>query len=198
VRDVAIRELRMGYALTSLGNLPVDDEVKFYIFAINGQWQEPLYRMIEQNFESIARSIGKHAVIAKGLNPAEWYGEVAERYLGKDHDRYFQLLPALLVTDTHPDRLSDKSVRLLVPLKDIEDRFGGWTQFFTLLSDFVQLKSDEFAKRFERKEDLLNTATKIINVNPGAFGVSINAIELLSWWRRRARKGPAARPRPVV
>ena len=48
---------------------------------------------IEQNFASIARNIGKHAVIAKGLNPVEWYGEVAEKYLGKDHNDYFSLLP---------------------------------------------------------------------------------------------------------
>ena len=89
----------MGYLLNSLGNLPVDDDVKFYIFVINGQYQEPLYGMIEQNFSSIARSIGKHAVIAKGLNPVEWSGDIAEKYLGKDHNDYCMLLPALLVTD---------------------------------------------------------------------------------------------------
>lgn len=43
----------MGYLLNSLGSLPVDDEVRFYIFVINGQWQEPLYEMIEQNFAKL-------------------------------------------------------------------------------------------------------------------------------------------------
>jgi hypothetical protein len=144
--------------------------------------------MIEQNFSSIAKSIGKHAVIAKGLNPVEWYGDIAEKYLGKDHDDYFPLLPALLITDTHPDRVSEKSLRLLVPLKDIESRFGGWGQFFALLSDFVQLKNDEFVKKFQKKEDAFDIASKIVNVSPGAFGVSLNINELVSWWRKRANQ----------
>ena len=127
----------MGYMLNSLGNLPVDDEVRFYVFVINGQWQEPLYGMIEKNFSSIARSIGKHAVIAKGLNPTEWYGEIAETYLGKDHGDYAPLLPALLITNTHPASTSEQSMRLLIPLRDVESRFGGWPQFFSSLSDFL-------------------------------------------------------------
>jgi hypothetical protein len=175
----------MGYMLNSLGNLPVDDDIRFYVFVINGQWQEPLYGMIEQNFSSIAKSIGTHAVVAKGLHPAEWYGEIAETYLGKDHDDYFPLLPALLVTDAHPSSFTDKSLRLLVPLRDVENRFGGWPQFFNLLSDFVQLKSDAFLKRFHKKEDGVDTINKIIAVKPGAFGISINVNELVSWWRRR-------------
>lgn len=181
----------MGYMLNSLGNLPVDDDVKFYVFVINGQWQEPLYGIIEQNFSSIARSIGKHAVIAKGLNPMEWYGEVAEKYLGKDHADYFQLLPALLVTDAHPDRVSEGSLRLLIPLRDVEARFGGWNQFFALLTDFVQLKSDEFVNRFHKKEDAFDVANKIVSVKPGAFGISVNMNELLSWWRKCVQQKPA-------
>jgi hypothetical protein len=180
----------MGYMLNSLGNLPVDDSVKFYVFVINGQWQEPLYGMIAQNFSSIARGIGKHAVIAKGLNPVEWYGEIAEKYLGKDHDDYFHLLPALLVTDAHPDRVSESSLRLLIPLRDVEARFGGWNQFFALLTDFVQLKSDEFVKRFHAKDDAFDVANKVVSVKPGAFGISVNVNELLLWWRKRAQRKP--------
>lgn len=178
----------MGYMLTSLGNLPVDDDVKFYVFVINGQYREPLYDLIEQNFSSIARNIGKHAVIAKGLNPVEWYGDIAEKYLGRDHDDYFSLLPALLITNAHPDSVSDSSLRLLVPLREVESRFGGWNQFFSLLSDFVQMKSDEFIKRFQKKDDVFDVANKVIVVNPGAFGLSLNINELVSWWRKRTKK----------
>lgn len=188
----------MGYMLNSLGNLPVDDEVRFYVFIINGQWQEPLYGMIEQNFSSIARSIGKHAVIAKGLNPTEWYGQVAETYLGKDHDDYFPLLPALLVTDAHPSSVNDKSLRLLVPLRDVENRFGGWPQFFVLLTDFAQFKSDEFLKRFHKTEDGFDTINKIIGVKPGAFGISINVMRLCRGGEsgKRQRTCPTTRPVP--
>lgn len=175
----------MGYLLSSLGNLPVDDEIKFYVFVINGQWQEPLYKMIEENFSLIASSIGKHAVIAKGLCPVEWRDDIAMKYLGKDYGDLFALLPALLITDAHPEQVAENSLRLVVPLRDVESRFGGWAQFFDLLSDFVQLKNDEFIRRFQKKEDALDAMNKIITVRPGAFGVSINVNELLSRWRKR-------------
>lgn len=179
----------MGYMLNSLGNLPVDDEVRFYIFLINGQWQEPLYDIIKQNFTSIARSIGKHTVIAKGLNPTEWSGQVAKTYRGKDYNDYLPLLPALLLTDAHPSCVTEKSLSLLVPLRDVESRFGGWPQFFALLTDFVQLKSDEFLKRFHKKEDGFDTVNRIISVKPGAFGISLNINEIASWWRKRYATG---------
>jgi hypothetical protein len=181
----------MGYLLSSLGNLPLDEDIKFYVFVINGQWKEPLYEMIEQNFSAIAKSVGTHAVIAKGLNPVEWYGEIAEKYFGKDHEQYFHLLPALLVTDTHPDSFSEKSLRLIVPLRDVEARFGGWNQFFALLSDFVQLKSDAFLRKFQAKEGAFDVADKIIKISPGAFGVSVNINELVSQWRKRRRERSA-------
>jgi hypothetical protein len=179
----------MGYMLNSLGNLPIDDDVRFYIFVINGQWQEPTYAVMEENFAAVARSIGKAAVIAKGLNPQEWYGEVAEAYLGKDHDDCFSLLPALLLTDAHPSQITKGSLRLLVPLRDAESRFGGWPQFFRLLTDFVQLKNDEFVKRFEKKESAINVANSVISLKPGIFGISININELVSRWRKKKAAG---------
>jgi hypothetical protein len=191
------RTTLMGYMLNSLGNLPIDSDVKFYVFVINGQWQEPLYGMIEQNFSAIARSIGNHAVIAKGLNPPEWYGEIAQKYLGSDHNDYFSLLPALLLTDAHPSEVTRTSLRLLVPLRDVETRFGGWPRFFGLLSDFVQLKNDEFVKCFEKKQDAFDELNKVIDLKPGAFGIAININELVSWWRRR-RSGDPAIAGPVV
>ena len=101
----------MGYQLNSLGNLPIDDSVSLYIFVINGEWSGGRYEVLERNFSRIAQSIGSTAVIAKGFDK-EFYEEVAHTYLGKDHREFRQLLPALLITDTHPDKLTDGSMRL--------------------------------------------------------------------------------------
>ena len=181
----------MGYMLSSLGNLPVDDQVRFYLFIINGQWEEPLYRIMEQNFASVARSIGKHAVIAKGLKPEEWYGEVAAAYFGEDYSDYFNLLPALLLTNAHPAHVSEHSMRLLVPLRDVDSRFGGWPVFFQSLTDFVQLRNDEFLTRFQRKEDAVTTLNRIVELRPGAFGIGININEVVTWWRQRKHHSEA-------
>lgn len=57
----------MGYMLNSLGSLPVDEEVSFYKFVVDGGWHDPATATISGNFGAIARSIGD-AVITKGLD----------------------------------------------------------------------------------------------------------------------------------
>lgn len=177
----------MGYALNELANLPIDDTVNFYIFVVNGQYREPLYEMMQQNFVSIAKSIGGNAVIAVGTDPQAFTGQVATKYAG-DNERAALLhrsLPALLITDAHPDRLATNSVRLIVPLRDAEPRFGGWAQFFDLLSKYVRGESTEFLTRFENTENFLDAANSILNIRPGMFGISVNINSLYERWRKK-------------
>lgn len=117
----------MGYALNELANLPVDENVHFYIFVVNGQYREPLYEMVQQNFVEIARSIGSNAVIAIGTDPKAFTTQVARKYLGAGNsdNSFISILPALIITNAHPDKLTKESVRLVVPLRDAEKRFGG-------------------------------------------------------------------------
>jgi len=178
----------MGYALNELANLPVDDNVHFYIFVVNGQYREPLYQMMQQNFMEIARSIGSNAVIAVGTEPKEFTTQVARTILGKGNSdsSFLKLLPALIITNAHPEKLTAESVRLVVPLHDAESRFGGWSQFFTMLSAYVRGESDEFVKRFEAKESLVEAANKVLSVKPGMFGVSLNINELVERWNKRS------------
>jgi len=112
--------------------------------------------------------------------------DVARTYLGKDYDELFDLIPALLITNAHPDKLSDSSLRLLVPLRDAASRFEGWPHFFNLLSDFVQGKNEEFLLRFQTKESALDLANRVITLNPTVFGCGINLNEFIDWWRSRA------------
>ena len=86
-----------------------------------------------------------------------------------------------------------ESMRLLVPLRDAEARFGGWQQFFELLAGFVRGESDEFARRFEEKENLLDATNKIINLKPGAFGISLNVNELIDRWNKSRVRRTALR-----
>jgi hypothetical protein len=175
----------MGYALNELANLPVDDGIHFYIFVVNGSYREPLYDMIQQNFIAIAKSIGSNAVIAVGTDPKAFSSQVEKKYFGQSDTSFFHALPALLITNAHPDKLTKDSVRLIVPLRDAESRFGGWQQFFDLLSSFVKGESAEFLDKFQKKEDLLDAANKVFNVRPGMFGVSVNVNELLDRWRKK-------------
>src|SRR5687768_13152510 len=114
----------MGYMLTDLAHLPLDEDVTLYIFVLDNSWGGYDSERLRQNFPKLAAAIGKHAVIVSGLNEERWPGEIAQRYLGKHHQDLAHLLPALLLSDAHPNNLREKSMRLLVPLDDAKDRFG--------------------------------------------------------------------------
>lgn len=185
----------MGYVLNKLANLPIDDNVSFYIFVVNGRYRDPLYEILEKNFRQIAKDIGDNAVIATGTENEAFTTSVARTYLGKDNSdsSFLEFLPALIITNDHPDRLRKESMRLIVPLRDAEARFGGWHQFFSSLAEFARGESDAFAKRFDEKDNLLDAANKIVNLKPGAFGVGLNINELIDRWNKSRRARRASR-----
>jgi hypothetical protein len=175
----------MGYLLNALGNLPIDDSVSLYIFVINGEWSGGRYEVLERNFSRIAQGIGSNAVIAKGFDE-EFYAEVARTYLGKDHRELSRLLPAVLITDTHPAKLTDNSMRLLIPLGEAELRFGDLETFFRELTDFALHRDTSFLERFETKTDWVSVFNDVVSLRPGALGIGINVNEIIK--RLRPKK----------
>ena len=173
----------MGYQLSSLGNLPVDDTVNFYIFIVNGDWNGGDYEILENNFSNIAERIGPNAVIAKGFDSKAWTGDVAKAYLGKNARELFGLLPALLLTDSHPDNLNDDSFRLLIPLGDAKERFGNFDTFFAALSDFAVSRDSAFLEKFEDESDLIEAGNSIVDLKPNFFGVGINLNAVIERYR---------------
>jgi len=168
----------MGYMLSSLGNLPVQEDISLYIFVVNGRWSGEFNDLIEKNFSALAKQIGPNSVIAKGFEPKVWSDQVCSKYLGKNTKTMIDILPALLLTDSHPDRLTEKSLRLLVPLRDAEKRFGGANVFFSALAEFAKSRSPEFVARFEDKGSLKGKAWSVLELKPNIFGFGINLKEL--------------------
>ena len=170
----------MGYHLSSLGNLPVQDDISLYIFVINGEWRGGFHEIIEQNFVELAKRIGPNAVIAKGFEPTVWSDQVCSKYLGKDTKTLIDVLPALLLTDAHPDHLTDKSLRLLIPLRDVEQRFGGIEVFFRALADFAVNRDPSFLAKFEDKASLGGKVWSVLELKPNLFGFGINLKEVIA------------------
>ncbi len=164
----------MGYMLSSLGNLPIEEDVTLYIFVMNRGFKGGRYEAIEQNFVEIARRIGPNAVIAKGFEENVWSDELARKYLGKNYQEVFGLLPALLITDSHPYRLTDDSLRLLIPLKEAEARFGDLDAFFRALTEFATNRDPGFLELFVEEKDYLAEANRIFDVKPNICGIGIN------------------------
>lgn len=165
----------MGYALSELGNLPVQPGITLYIFVVGAGWRGSA---IEENFMELAQRIGPNAVIAKGFDQTAWSRQVCEKYLGEDVDTSFDVFPALLLTDAHPQLLNCTSLRMLVPLRDAEKRFGGVDAFFNALTSFAVNRDPTFLARFKDKASLGRKAWSVLELKPNLFGFGVNLKEL--------------------
>lgn len=170
----------MGYALSSLGNLPVQDNISLYIFVVSDGWKGELQDAIEQNLMELAHRIGQNAVIAKGFDPEMWSQQVCNKYLGKTAQTMTNIFPALLLTDAHPNQLTEHSLRLLVPLRDAQQRFDGIENFFHALAEFALNQTPSFLSRFEEKPSLGSKAWSVLELKPNFFGFGINIKEVLA------------------
>lgn len=181
----------MGYKLTSLVNLPFDNRTDMYVFSIgDGMWEGGLADIVHRNFDRIAKEIGPRAIIVGALEES-FHGEVAERYLGRNAEELKNLLPALLITDAHPDRLTSDSLRILIPLEKAHARYKVIEHFLADLAAFVRGESDALLLQLEDSPSPASVADDIVKVNipvvPGVVAVNLNnAVKhLRGWWQRR-------------
>jgi hypothetical protein len=181
----------VGYKLTSLVHLPLEEDVEMYAFSIGDDlWDGGLGEVVRKNFDNIAREIGPRAIIVGALTE-EFHGEVVEKYLGRHHHELKNMMPAILVTDSHPDRLTDRSLRVLIPLRDAHSHYSILDDFLSDLAAFVRGDSDRLLKVLEGAPSPVAVADEIVEVTlplvPGIVGVNINSAvrQLRQWWHRR-------------
>lgn len=180
----------MGYKLSSLANLELKDSVDMYIFSIgDGLWKGGLRKVVHENFDEIAREIGDDAIIVGGIRE-DFHGEVVETYLGKEYEELKDKMPAILVTDAHPNELDQDSLRLVIPLEKAYDRYEVIDKFLNELVSFVRGESDELISSLEESPHPAEMAGEIVQVSipvlPGIVAVNVNntARELREWWNR--------------
>jgi hypothetical protein len=179
----------MGYLVNKLASIKIDDDVSIYIFVINGQFRGEYFEVVERHFRDIARNLGDHGVIAQGLN--EFFSdEVCRTYLGRSIETLWDLLPAVLVTDAHPERLTDKSMRIVIPLSKAKEKFGNLDTFFRGLSEFCRNRSETFLARLEQKDDWFDHVEKVVELKPEFMGISVNINEFLRRVFRRKNLPP--------
>ena len=183
--------ISMGCKLSSLVHLPFEDDVEMYVFSIgDGIWNGGLHEVVHKNFDNLAREIGPHAIIVEALQ-AEFHGEVVKRYLGKHYDELKNIMPALLITDSHPDALTPESLRILIPLGDVHQHYPVVDQFLTDLAVFARGESDILLKRLEEGIKPLEAAGEIVSVSlpviPGFVAVNLNHAvkQLRKWWNKK-------------
>jgi hypothetical protein len=176
----------MGYMLSSLAELPVDDSVGFYIFVVAPHgWEGGLYDVVEKNFSKIARSIGKDSVIAKGFNEDLFSDEVCNRYLGKHYSVLLDDLPALLITNTHPEHTTHATSKLFVPLRRAQEKFGSVDAFLSRLIRFVRDGDQSFLDLFQKEDDFIQEGVNMLELKPNFCGIGINVNAIIEWLIKR-------------
>ncbi|MFH4491835.1 hypothetical protein WMQ43_23005, partial [Vibrio diabolicus] len=182
------RKIELGYKLTSLANLPLSEKVDMYVFLIGGdQWQGGIDEIVKTNFDKLATDIGANSVIVGALTE-DFHGQVVDKYLGQKCEELIESLPALLLTDTHPDNLSEDSMRLLLPLAKVQDVYPVVNNFLTDLASFARGESDSLLKALEQQVNASDIANDVVKFNlpviPGFVSVNLNSTvtHLRTWW----------------
>ncbi len=170
----------MGYYLSSLAGLPIEENVNAYIFVIGDKYLGGDMEIIERNFLRIAQDIGPNAVLATGFNHTDWTDEVGKKFLGKDYYDLFHLLPALLLTDSHPDNLSENSTKVLIPLSRVREKFGNIETFIGILTRYIKTQNPDLIDKFQFEEKRnLQRINEVLHLRPNFLGVGINLNALL-------------------
>jgi hypothetical protein len=178
----------MGYVLNALGDMPVDDTVKKYIYIVKEDYNDELSLKVTENFFRIARNIGSEAVISAGLEEKKWLNDVGRTYLGDDWPLYEDLAPALIISDAHPDQAARASETIVIPLAKVPEFYPNWSRFFALLAEYAQGKNQEIVKRLQPKADVFDAVNRVLSIKPGFLGISINFNELAASFVKDRRK----------
>jgi len=171
----------VGYLLTALNNLPIDASVDYYLFLLRASFDTPILEAVERNFAKIAIEVGGKGVYAvPAANHDKWLNEVGTKYLGATWQDYEDILPALLLTDRHPEEVTPESLRLFIPLGEVDKRFGSLDKLLVQITRFMRKEDNKFLEKFCKKEDVFDAGKRIFKWDVGILGIKIDVIELIS------------------
>ncbi len=169
----------MGIATAKVLNLP-DSNYEYYIFILagNANWEGGLLESINKNFDHLAKEIGLNSVIIKGLIPKELTEDIANTYFN-GIENIQSLIPGILFTNSDPKKVDQNSIKILIPLTQIEKKFDSIENFFNLLTDFTNKRNSKFIDFTKDNIDWVDEFNKVIDLKPNAFGVGVNFNGLL-------------------
>jgi hypothetical protein len=92
----------MGLKVHSLGELPPEASRGYFVYLLDYGWEEPLSRALRDNFDRMADAASRNdAAVLLGVGN-EFNDEVLSWH-GVNGKPAGELLPAILITNKHPD-----------------------------------------------------------------------------------------------
>jgi hypothetical protein len=182
----------MGLMIYSLENIPISARRDFFIYLLDHGWQEPISDVLRNNFDRMAQIAAKNkAVIIKGMVGAHFENEVMSWHHINNEDAK-ELLPALLITNKHPQyfreaqlslkdtkkiiRTNEKLKMILVPFKKFcHDTTEVITLIEKIFSDIEQQKDlAEFQIAREMNKGIGRAIVDSIILEPNISGIGFS------------------------
>jgi hypothetical protein len=174
------------YVINDIAVLKSAFNFDLFIISLDMGWQGGLADPLMQNFDDLARRIESHGgAMVRCLDETPLM-DLCERYLGVSLYELSNVLPALLITDARPDQVQESSLRLVVPLKKVEELYGSFDEFLMELVNFVRNRDSAFLRRFEDKPIGFWDAVHAIDLKPNMFGIGININHIIDLVRGNA------------
>ncbi len=100
----------MGLMIYSLDNIPSSARRNYFIYLLDYGWDEPITNIINRNYDEMAKlSAENEAVVIKGTVAEHFNNEVLSwhNFNGLNTDN---LLPAILITNKHPNYFKESGM----------------------------------------------------------------------------------------
>ena len=100
----------MGLMIYSLDNIPPSAKRNYFIYLLDYGWDEPISNIIKNNYDEMAKIAAEYeAVVIKGTVAEHFNNEVLSwhNFNGQNTE---DLLPAILITNKHPNYFRESNV----------------------------------------------------------------------------------------
>jgi hypothetical protein len=182
----------MGLMIHSLDEISIDLKRNFYLYLLDYGWQQPLSRVIHENFSKISDVMSKNqSVFLMGTVGSHFDDQVLSWHHinGKSGE---EILPAFLITSKHPKEFLDHGFRsqkisleyqhsmILIPIKDFCKSEQDVVELLRkILND---IKSGDEIQNFKIKKEMQKglmgavVDSFILEPNVGGLGLNLNNI----------------------
>jgi hypothetical protein len=184
----------MGLMIHSLAEYPLEVERSYYVYLLDYGWHEPLADAIYQNFGKLADLASRRgAVVMRGIVAAHFADEVLSWHHVNGQPAE-EILPAILLTTTHPQRfrtqasgtshsLDDKL--LLIPLrtacKNTSDVVTLVEKIFTDIREKKGLP--DFAVAQELRKGKSGALVDALILQPRFAGVGVDLKKMVAFFK---------------
>ena len=183
----------------SLKNIPNTENRDYFIYLLDYGWDEPISRALRDNFDKMADIAAvNRAVVIKGTVGSHFNNEALSWHHINNQDAE-ELLPALLITNKHPNYFRENDgmyknnrgyilesndedmVLLLLPFKKICNTTEEVVTIIHKLFNDIQDKKSviEFRVAKEMKKGVASAICNAVVLEPNIGGVGINVVELI-------------------